>query len=583
MILPPRTSLPSRDHTTPLTPPSDEHPTVKHSIAKDAPANSHRIPLPAHALSSAVGSSLANLAIYPFSLISTRLKTQTQINAQRRLLRRRQKSLQTTTTTTTTGEPLASTSEPTDKLTVTDETKTAGGVTYRKFFEKRAQSSSTRVGFTSDSSSSDTHYDGIFDAAHQIYAADGITGFYAGVGWDTLNSVANGLWYFAVYNMLRQQRMKILHTTSPQAKTLPILEELGIGILSQAAAKLVSHPLSTIVARKQTAKMLHPHATPPSILDIYHDISRESGVAGLWSGYSAELLLTLNPSLAFFLYETVKPHITAHRKMDKLDTFLLAAACKAVATTSLYPLQIARVRRQLEGTARELELDELQQQRNGKNSKHRIYHDTDRSVIQLVFDIWEKEGAHALFVGLKGTLFKELLSQAVTGYLKQAVHTQVIAMYMRVLKEYRIQTGEVHTSSASTAHNSHATNTPAASVASSRKNPAPAPHHLGQPHTKTNLAHVPIVPQSHALPKTVASVDKWMDRVVDETKVLEGVSMENVVQVQGMQAARRVGREPSVLSSGRTSLLVHPGSMRDGREVSQEWTRWGGVSGREGK
>ena len=68
------------------------------------------------------------------------------------------------------------------------------------------------------------------------------------------------------------------------------------------------------------------------------------------------------------------------------------------------------------------------------------------------------------------------------------------------------------------------------------------------------------------VPGTVARVDRWMDAVVKETGVLDkGLGEGDVRAVAGVMGGRRAGREASVLSglgSGRTSLLVHPGSVQ---------------------
>lgn len=149
---------------------------------------------------------------------------------------------------------------------------------------------------------------------------------------------------------------------TPKSKSpLPIFEELSIGVMAAAVSRFISAPLSTIVARKQTSAMLYPHARPPSFLDIYHDIMRESGLGGFWAGYTASLFLTVNPSLTFLFFETAKPHIREKNrgKLDGVDSFFLGALCKAMATTLTYPFHVAQARAQIEGTGKELEMEEM--------------------------------------------------------------------------------------------------------------------------------------------------------------------------------------------------------------------------------
>lgn len=212
-------------------------------------------------------------------------------------------------------------------------------------------------------------------------------------------------------------------------KPLPVLEELGIGIMAAAVSRFVSSPLSTIVARKQTSAMMYPHARPPSFFDIYHDIMRESGVTGFWAGYKASFFLTLNPSLTFLLYEYAKPYVRDknHGKMDGVDSFFLAALCKAIATTATYPLNVARARAQLEGTGKELEMEEMFQSGNEPfdrgagtfnsrakiraaavkaqlNRKQKVV--KAKGLIDMLVYIVKKEGISALYVGLGAELVK---------------------------------------------------------------------------------------------------------------------------------------------------------------------------------
>ena len=39
---------------------------------------------------------------------------------------------------------------------------------------------------------------------------------------------------------------------------------------------------------------------------MLRELLRERGVAGLWAGYSAALVLTLNPSVTFFLDQALR-------------------------------------------------------------------------------------------------------------------------------------------------------------------------------------------------------------------------------------------------------------------------------------
>lgn len=206
------------------------------------------------------------------------------------------------------------------------------------------------------------------------------------------------------------------------------MEELGLGVAASALSKLVSAPLSNVVTRKQTAALLRPNEKTPSFASIYRDIMREKGVSGFWSGYSASLLLNLNPSITFLLYEKLKPHVVEHRgsALDRTDIFLLAALCKAAATTLTYPLNVIRIRSEMhEGTA---EIDTVVHDKasSGRGSKGaaaaagggergKDYLRTSRyrrtvrqtsGIVGMLSEIVRKEGIYALYVGLGSSLCK---------------------------------------------------------------------------------------------------------------------------------------------------------------------------------
>lgn len=226
--------------------------------------------------------------------------------------------------------------------------------------------------------------------------------------------------------MLRKQRLRIMGP-SHRGGPLPISEELGIGIAAMALAKLFSSPMSNIVTRKQTSAMLYPHAKTPSFVNIYQDIMREKGITGFWSGYSASLLLTLNPSIMFVMYEVSKPYYVEWKggNMGKFDTFLLAALARAAATALTYPMNIIRIRTQMEDNSEDLFVDDMfdSSSHHGKRSSskgHKKHHEMKyyrslrqaSGVVELIADIVKREGISALYVGLLGSLTKGFFSHS---------------------------------------------------------------------------------------------------------------------------------------------------------------------------
>lgn len=128
-------------------------------------------------------------------------------------------------------------------------------------------------------------------------------------------------------------RTRRLQKNGGNATSLPVLDELSVGALAGACSKFFTTPISNIVTRKQTAAMVAARSgskdAAPSVADIAFTIREEKGLQGFWSGYSASLVLTLNPSLTFFLYESFKRLLPRAQRDDPgaRTVFLMAAVC----------------------------------------------------------------------------------------------------------------------------------------------------------------------------------------------------------------------------------------------------------------
>jgi len=183
----------------------------------------------------------------------------------------------------------------------------------------------------SSSTPDEGEYKGVIDAFQQIYNNEGgLAALYTGVLQDTGKSIADSFLFFLFYNYMRTRR---LQKHGGKSTALPVLDELSVGALAGACSKFLTTPISNIVTRKQTAAMVSARSGSKSaelsVADIARTIRSEKGVQGFWSGYSASLVLTLNPSLTFFLYEFFKRLLPRSRRDDPgaKIIFLMAAVC----------------------------------------------------------------------------------------------------------------------------------------------------------------------------------------------------------------------------------------------------------------
>ncbi|KAI1769180.1 mitochondrial carrier domain-containing protein [Hypoxylon sp. FL1150] len=291
------------------------------------PSSSSRLPistgsisadkfLPAlqHAVSGSAGTLISTCTLYPLSLVVTRLQVQRQLRRERLRNRPSQQGAAGTTTTDPSGRGAA-------------------------------------AGTESDPTADDRS--GIVAAFSQIWnSGGGLRAFYTGLGTDAAKSVLDSFLFFLFYEWFRGLRLaarRRRHRGYDRTKGLAVLEELAVGMAAGACSRLFTTPIANVVTRKQTASLVNGANGELSVNEILGDIRREKGLAGFWSGYSASLVLTLNPSITFFLQEFLKKQTVAPDSWDSPAahvTFLLAAVSKAVASTITYPFQTAKTRLQ---------------------------------------------------------------------------------------------------------------------------------------------------------------------------------------------------------------------------------------------
>ncbi|RPB02108.1 mitochondrial carrier [Choiromyces venosus 120613-1] len=425
------------------------------------------MPAAALAFSGALGSSIANLAVFPLEVIVKRMQTQRQIfyahggqveHGGHRGSRRsrshrkkgntrrssssssssnshRQRSHSRTRARSHGGSPSRSDERHgRGDRSGSHSHKTEEHMTYTSpYVEHGVEIEETKTVWEHyESSSSEEYFDGFFETIEKIYAREGISGFYAGALEDTAGIIGSTFVHIMIHHYLRNKRMHSRH-----AHKLPIIEEILIGIAASSAAKFISTPFSTIVTRKQTHALMYPHAKPPTITDIFHDVMREKGITGFWSGYSAGFLLTLNPTITYLLYEGLKRVAGGKQKRLKGgETFLLAAVSKAIATGITYPLAVAKSRTQIQGDEDDIAAADVNI--IGKAIKKGLRRKVKRAnnVVHVLVDIFKQEGIAALYEGVMVEITRGFVSNGISILIKESVHRTILSLYYFVMRAY---------------------------------------------------------------------------------------------------------------------------------------------------
>ena len=291
-------------------------------------------------------------------------------------------------------------------------------------------------------------YRDVFDAIKKIYSQEGgIQAFYRGAANCTGKAVADSFLFFLAYNFLRETRRPAPGSNGKAGPSpLPISEELSIGVLSGAFARFWTTPLQNIVTRQQTASMIHARHPESSLgpglsaRDIALQIKDEKGWAGFWSGYSATLILTVNPSITFLLHELflrlLVPQDRRKNPGPRL-TFLIAAASKAIASTLTYPFSLAKSRAQVSSQSPAPNTSEtkyIEDDNASSASRSAEAVAARRTVFGTILKIAQKEGIRGLYQGLGSEVLKGFFSHGLTMLTKERIHTLVIQLYYLVLK-----------------------------------------------------------------------------------------------------------------------------------------------------
>ncbi|KAI6779518.1 Peroxisomal adenine nucleotide carrier-like protein [Emericellopsis cladophorae] len=275
------------------------------------------------------------------------------------------------------------------------------------------------------SSKDHPHYDGIISAFKDITSREGASALYSGLGTDVGKSVVDSFLFFGFYNYLQRYSRH-----PPRA-----LEELALGSLAGACAKAFTTPMSNVVARKQTQS--EERTVRQILADIYH----EGGLLGLWSGYSATLVLTLNPSITFFVNRRLAKKVIPALEEEDIPiawaAFLLAALSKATATALTYPFQTGKTRLQLAAASTEAEATDDEKEKKSDTRDRcrasiaaRLRRIIEGTIFGVIVRIVHREGLKALYDGLSGELLKSFFSHGATMFTKGLLHRLIIRLWL---------------------------------------------------------------------------------------------------------------------------------------------------------
>ncbi|CAO3646290.1 unnamed protein product [Cunninghamella blakesleeana] len=227
-------------------------------------------------------------------------------------------------------------------------------------------------------------YKNTADAFFKILAKEGPKGLYAGLSSGIFGiAVTNGVYYYC-YEAVKA----IFEKTKGAGQAMTTGESMLSGAIAGSAVVLATHPIWTINTRLTVRKGVDDKSQ--NAFSMAASILKKEGLAGLYSGVGAALVLVINPIIQYTVFEQVKNKVSKMKTLSNFDFFLLGALSKLVATGLTYPYIVVKSRMQI-----------------SQNDEDRY-----TSIADGFKKILATEGVAGLYGGLKSKIVQSVLTAA---------------------------------------------------------------------------------------------------------------------------------------------------------------------------
>ncbi|KAF9140753.1 hypothetical protein BGX30_006060 [Mortierella sp. GBA39] len=415
----------------------------------------YELPPIGHALSGGVAAALANVVIYPLDMATTRVQSQsTKDSSTSSLTSSEELQPIEFKRPTLPGATSSSSSETTSSVSLGEDGRkktTRTTITTTK--------TTTRVLSSSATSKKRVHYTSVPDAIRKIYASEGFTALYSGLGSDTIATLTSNFVYFYVYMALRQRKEHM--RSSGQLSTF---QELFLGAEAGVISRFFTAPIHVVTTRQQVMgkdlsqqqQQQQPQGYPGttgkaqkvSARSIIREIYAQDGITGFWAGYAPTVILSINPSITYFLFETIKKTILARQlkaahsgspspsksvlaaaaSLTSLQIFFISACSKAIASFLTYPLILTKTKLQtkVQDNDTTTNLGDIEKQEDQPKSFNGIA-DVFKTVIK-------DKGIAGLYTGCQGQVVKGFFSFGLMYMIKDRVVAWMLTLFLAIHK-----------------------------------------------------------------------------------------------------------------------------------------------------
>ncbi|KAG1169695.1 hypothetical protein G6F70_008192 [Rhizopus microsporus] len=152
-----------------------------------------------------------------------------------------------------------------------------------------------------------------------------------------------------VYYYCYEAVKAIFEKAKGKGKPMSTAESMAAGAIAGCAVVLATHPIWTVNTRLTVKKGVEgdEKKTKSNALEVGLQILKKDGIAGLYAGVGAALVLVINPIIQYTVFEQVKNKIAKMKTLSNFDFFLLGAISKLCATAITYPYIVIKSRMQV--------------------------------------------------------------------------------------------------------------------------------------------------------------------------------------------------------------------------------------------
>ncbi|KAF9315656.1 hypothetical protein BG003_002830 [Podila horticola] len=420
----------------------------------------YELPPIGHALSGGVAAAMANLVIYPLDMATTRVQSQStsasssSSSSSKHLPNmthdKEEKQLLPIEFKRPTLPDSSSSSSSASETTVSvDE---SGRKKITKTIITTTTTTTARTSLSSSTSSSKkTHYTSVPDAIRKIYAAEGFSALYSGLASDTVATLTSNFVYFYVYMALRQRKEH--RRASGQLSTM---QELFLGAEAGIISRFFTAPIHVVTTRQQVMGKEQQQASgikgpghggeakKVSARAIVRDIYTQDGITGFWAGYAPTVILSINPSITYFLFETIKKLLVERQTkragpgasksvlaqaatLTSLQIFFVSACSKAIASFLTYPLILTKTKLQTKVEDENEDQDQGGQEGAGGKEKKKAHFNGISDVVRTVV---RDKGIAGLYTGCQGQVVKGFFSFGLMYMIKDRVVAWMLTLFL---------------------------------------------------------------------------------------------------------------------------------------------------------